>query len=112
MTPEEIPIGGYTHINFAFVYFDPETFAITPMEQNQVELYSRTVALKERKPDLQVWIAIGGWTFNDPGPTEKAFSELAASVSKQNLFFQSLLSFLDKYDFDGVDLDWYVNSFP
>ena len=71
MTPEEMPIGGYTHINFAFLYFDPETFVITPMERKQAELYSRTVALKERKPDLEVWIAIGGWTFNDPNHSKK-----------------------------------------
>ncbi|KAI3006398.1 CAZyme family GH18 [Aspergillus niger] len=106
MPPENIPIGGYTHINFAFLYIDPDLYTITPMETSQQDLYSRVTALKKRKNDLEVWISIGGWAFNDPGSTANTFSELAASKSKQSTFFESLLSFLDKYGFDGVDLDW------
>ncbi|KAH1496588.1 hypothetical protein LV164_003899 [Aspergillus fumigatus] len=106
MPPENIPIGGYTHINFAFLYIDPDLYTIKPMETSQQELYSRVTALKKRKNGLEVWISIGGWAFNDPGPTANTFSELAASKSKKSTFFESLLSFLDKYGFDGVDLDW------
>ncbi|GAT26858.1 class V chitinase [Aspergillus luchuensis] len=106
MPPENIPIGGYTHINFAFLYIDPDLYTITPMETSQQDLYSRVTALKKRKNDLEVWVSIGGWAFNDPGSTANTFSELAASKSKQSTFFESLLSFLDKYGFDGVDLDW------
>jgi GH18 family chitinase len=52
-------------------------------------------------------IAIGGWSMNDPDqPTARTFSELAASQSHQDAFFESLLSFMDKYGFDGVDIDW------
>jgi len=44
---------------------------------------------------------------NDPDqPTARTFSELAASQSHQDAFFESLLSFMDKYGFDGVDIDW------
>ncbi|GAA83940.1 class V chitinase [Aspergillus luchuensis IFO 4308] len=106
MTPESIPIGGYTHLNFAFLYIDPDLYTITPMAADQEDLYSRVVALKKRKTDLEVWISIGGWAFNDPGSTVNIFSDLAASSSKQKTFFQSLLSFLGEYGFDGVDLDW------
>ncbi|OJZ80610.1 glycoside hydrolase family 18 protein [Aspergillus luchuensis CBS 106.47] len=95
-----------THINFAFLYIDPDLYTITPMETSQQDLYSRVTALKKRKNDLEVWISIGGWAFNDTGSTANTFSELAASKSKQSTFFESLLSFLDKYGFDGVDLDW------
>ncbi|PYI12290.1 glycoside hydrolase [Aspergillus sclerotiicarbonarius CBS 121057] len=106
MAPESIPIGGYTHLNFAFLYIDPDLYTITPMATDQEELYSRVVALKKKKTDLEVWISIGGWAFNDPGSTVNTFSDLAASTSKQKTFFQSLLSFLGEYGFDGVDLDW------
>ncbi|KAK1540495.1 hypothetical protein CPAR01_06484 [Colletotrichum paranaense] len=57
-------------------------------------------------PGLKVFIAIGGWTFNDPGPTTRTFSDLAASVTKQKAFIESLMSFMSTYGFDGVDLDW------
>lgn len=108
MPPEDIPIGGYTHLNFAFLYIDPDLYTITPMETSQQDLYSRVTALKKRKTDLKVWISIGGWAFNDPGSSASTFSNLAASKSKQSTFFDSLLNFLDKYGFDGVDLDWWV----
>ncbi|KAL4938741.1 hypothetical protein BDV06DRAFT_231555 [Aspergillus oleicola] len=106
MAPEDIPISGYIYINFAFLFINPDLYTIVPIESSQQQLYSRVVALKKRKPDLKVWISIGGWSFNDPGVTANTFSDLAASKSKQSIFFQLVLSFLDKYGFDGVDLDW------
>lgn len=106
MPPEDVAVGGYTHIFFAFLYIDPDSYTIAPMKADQQDLYSRIVALKERKPGLEVWISIGGWDFNDPGATRTTFSDLAASFTKQTAFFQSLISFLEKYGFDGVDLDW------
>lgn len=110
MEPENIPVGGYTHIFFAFLYIDPGLYTITPMKSNQQGLYSRVVAMKKRKPGLKVWISIGGWDFNNEGSTYNTFSKLAASKANQATFFDSLLSFLDKYGFDGVDLDWYELS--
>jgi hypothetical protein len=53
-----------------------------------------------------VYIALGGWTYNDPGPTQSTFSDLARSDEAQKTFFRSLISFLATYDLDGVDIDW------
>lgn len=39
-------------------------------------------------------------------PTAATFSNLAASPAAQSAFFQSLLSFMSTYGFDGVDIDW------
>ncbi|KAM0339644.1 hypothetical protein ACHAPU_010825 [Fusarium lateritium] len=64
------------------------------------------MALKQRDPKLKIYVAIGGWTFNDPGPTYHTFSDLAASAPRQKIFMNSLLSFMNTYGFDGVDLDW------
>lgn len=95
-------------MNFAFLYIDPDSFEITPMDESQVPLYSQFTALKQSKPGLQTWITIGGWSFTDPGPTETTFSQLVASSSAQSSFFSSLTSFLAQYGFDGVDIDWYL----
>jgi chitinase len=44
---------------------------------------------------------------NDPDqPTHATFSQLAASQDAQNKFFRSLISFMQTYGFDGVDIDW------
>ena len=106
MTPEEIPLGYYTHINFAFALINPNTFHVAPMDAGTASLYQRVTALKDRQPNLEVWIAIGGWAMNDPGPTRTTFSDLAKSQSAQDAFFESLITFMLANGFDGVDLDW------
>ncbi|KAK7969466.1 hypothetical protein PG988_008539 [Apiospora saccharicola] len=106
MKPEDIPLGWYTHINFAFALVNPTTFRIDSMDSNTASLYQRVAAIKERQADLKVWIAIGGWAMNDPGPYRTTFSDLAASEKNQDEFFESLLTFMQKNDFDGVDIDW------
>jgi chitinase len=70
--------------------------------------------LKLIQPNLEIWVAIGGWTFNDANqPTKTTFSDLArASEEAQNTFFDSLVSMMNTYGFDGVDLDWYVLTGP
>lgn len=44
--PEDIPLGVYTHINFAFATIDPVTFEVKPANAGDVELYERFVYLK------------------------------------------------------------------
>lgn len=107
MKPEDIPLGYYTHINFAFALIDPTTFHIAPMDADTATRYKSVTALKNRQRDLQVWIAIGGWAMNDPGATRTTFSNLAKSESAQAAFFESLITFMLANDFDGVDIDWY-----
>ncbi|KAH8812727.1 chitinase [Xylogone sp. PMI_703] len=106
MTPEQIPLGYYTHINFAFALIDPKTFNIAPMGSDVAALYQRVTKLKVAQPGLQVWISVGGWSMNDPGPTTTTFSDLASSASAQSNFFNSLISFMQTNGFDGVDIDW------
>ncbi|KAG9251358.1 putative class V chitinase [Emericellopsis atlantica] len=104
--PEQIPKGIYTHINFAFAGIDPDTYELVPASQSDIELYERVAALKKKDSQLKVMIAVGGWTFNDPGPTQTTFSDIARSEKAQKAFIKSVLSFMQTYDFDGLDLDW------
>ncbi|EGX89977.1 class V chitinase, putative [Cordyceps militaris CM01] len=104
--PEQIPVGVYTHLNFAFATIDPSTYEVRPASSADTKLYRRLTSLKDRDPDLKVLIAIGGWTFNDPGPTATTFSDIARSETAQKAFIKSLVSMMSTYDFDGVDLDW------
>lgn len=107
MYPEELAVGAYTHLNFAFASIDPTSFAIAPASESDVGLYSRLTNLKMIYPGLQVWISVGGWSMNDPDqPTASTFSDLAGSISNQQRFFSSLISFMTTYGFDGVDIDW------
>ncbi|KAI4591932.1 hypothetical protein KJ359_012063 [Pestalotiopsis sp. 9143b] len=106
MTPNEIPKGYYTHLFFSFSLPNPETFRLEPMDSDTGSLYGSVSALKDTQPDLQVWIAIGGWAMNDPGAWRTTFSDLAASESAQDEFFESLITFMAAKGYDGVDIDW------
>ncbi|KAF9769818.1 hypothetical protein IL306_012693 [Fusarium sp. DS 682] len=75
-------------------------------KDNDGNLYQRLTALKKKDPDLKIYLAIGGWAFNDPGKTATTFSELATSQDSQSKFINSLQSFMSQYEFDGLDLDW------
>lgn len=108
MSPDEIPLGYYTHLNYAFAYIDPITFRVAKMDSTVGSLYQNVTELKGKQPGLQVWLTIGGWSFNDPGPTATTFSHLIASELAQREFFASLISVLTVNSFDGVDIDWYV----
>lgn len=99
-------MGVYTHIIFAFAAIDPETFEVRPDVTRDLDLLMRVTQLKTLDPDLKVLIALGGWTFNDPGPTQTTFSDIARSKTNQQKFFKSLISFLSTHNLDGVDLDW------
>lgn len=108
MKPEDIPLGYYTHVFFAFALIHPKTFHVAPMDSETATHYDEVTRLKAKQPNLEVWIAIGGWAMNDPGPYRTAFSDMAKSESAQDAFFESLISFMFQHDFDGIDLDWEV----
>lgn len=106
VAPEDLNLDGFTSMNFAFAFFDPSTFQITPMDDNAASLYNRFTALKSNKPGLETWISVGGWSFTDPGPTQTAFSDMVSSSANRQSFISGLVEFMSTYGFDSVDLDW------
>ncbi|CZT06465.1 uncharacterized protein RAG0_12166 [Rhynchosporium agropyri] len=79
VTPEDLNLDGLTHINFAFVFFDPVNFQIIPMDKNAGTLLSRFTKLKEKKAGLQTWVSVGGWSFNDPAEDRGGMPEDTAN---------------------------------
>ncbi|KAG9509815.1 Acidic mammalian chitinase, partial [Fragariocoptes setiger] len=61
----------------------------------------RFTSLKRINPDLKALVAIGGW---NEGSIK--YSKMAADPSARATFVKSVVEFLGKYDFDGLDLDW------
>lgn len=110
ITPSQIDTTGLTHLNLAFASIDPSSFEVVPVDSRDVALYTEFTALKTST--LQTWISIGGWDFNDPGPTQTTWSDLAASASTRATFISSLKDFMDKYGFQGVDIDWEYPGAP
>ncbi|GIX71301.1 chitotriosidase-1 [Caerostris darwini] len=63
--------------------------------------YKRFNGLKRKNPQLKTLIAIGGWNEGSP-----KYSRMARSASSRRTFINSCVQFLQKYGFDGLDLDW------
>ncbi|KAL1420883.1 hypothetical protein MTO96_004261 [Rhipicephalus appendiculatus] len=64
-------------------------------------MYEKVNKLKVAYPHLKTLLAIGGW---NEGSVK--YSQMASTPEGRQRFAQSVLSFLDKHGFDGLDLDW------
>ena len=99
-----------THVIYAFAELDAATFTIkspdpwadlSPAEGGHYDLYGETVKLKQQNPELKVLLAVGGWNAGSG-----VFSNMAQTEDSRSSFIQSSVTFLKKYEFDGLDIDW------
>lgn len=65
-----------------------------------LEFYERVVKYKKR--GLKVSLALGGW--NDSAGDK--YSRLVNNPGARAKFVEHAIRFLEKYGFDGLDLDW------
>ena len=98
LQPGQIDPTRLTRINYAFANIsngrlvagfakDPENFATL-------------TALRKQNPRLKVLVSAGGWL----GSTN--FSDMALTPQSRKTFIDSAMDFLDRYDLDGLDVDW------
>jgi chitinase len=110
VAPDEIDVvaNGYTHLAYSFASID-SNYRLEPWLSDymgEVPRYEQFNSLKQKYPGLKTLIAIGGWTFNNPGETEYRFSDASMTAENRAIFAQSILDFMVLYGFDGIDLDW------
>nr|CAI5856018.1 unnamed protein product [Callosobruchus analis] len=101
--PEDIDSNLCTHIVYGFAVLDYSNLVIKAHDSwadfdNQ--FYKRVVGYKSK--GVKVSIAIGGW--NDSQGDK--YSRLVNNPSARKRFIDNMLKFLEKYNFDGLDLDW------
>lgn len=63
--------------------------------------YEKMTGLKRSHPHLKVSLAIGGWNEGSAN-----YSTLVANNLLRGRFVKQVSSFIRKYNFDGLDLDW------
>lgn len=101
--PEDIDPTLCTHINYGFAVLDGEKLTIKPHDSwadIDNKFYSRVVAY--RKKGIKVLVAIGGW--NDSQGDK--YSRLVNSAQARARFVVNVIQFIEKWGFDGLDLDW------
>ncbi|KAL2759723.1 glycoside hydrolase family 18 protein [Sodiomyces alcalophilus JCM 7366] len=105
MSPSEIPVHLLTHLFVAYAYINSD-FQITNMDGVDPSLYKDVGNVKSRNPNLKLVIALGGWSFSDPGPWQDIFPDLASTKANRAQFIENLIGFMSQYGYDGVDFDW------
>lgn len=102
-----------THFVYAFAILDPNSFKLKIYDTwGDIDLggYSKFIGLKAQNPSLKMMISLGGWTDSTDG--SRKYSKLVASSANIASFVNSVMSFLPKYGFDGLDIDWEYPSTP
>jgi chitinase len=92
-----------THINYAYIgiYENGNVLVLDDWEQTLLEEVKHLMNLKQKNPNLKVLASMGGW---NEGSTK--YSHVAADPEKRATMVQSVLKYMEKHGFDGLDLDW------
>ena len=102
-----------THLIYAFAVLNETSYRIQEFDSwADIDLngYSKFVALKAKNPNLKTMISIGGAVDSTDGTGK--YSKLVSSNTNIQNFVRSVLKFLPKYGFDGLDLNWEFPSTP
>ncbi len=101
ISPEQLPVEGFTQINYAFAAIEGPTGRIILSDRARDEKnLAELTALRNGHPALKIVLSVGGWD------DSLHFSAVAASAEKRANFAQSCAELVARYGLDGVDLDW------
>ena len=101
--PEDIDPTICTHIVYGFAVLDYSTLLLKPHDSwadIDNDFYGKVVEYK--RYGIKVTLAIGGW--NDSEGDK--YSRLVNNPAARKRFIEHAVKFIEKYDFDGLDLDW------
>lgn len=101
--PEDIDTDLCTHIVYGFAVLDYSELVVRTHDSwadIDNKFYARVVAMKAK--GAKVSLAIGGW--NDSQGDK--YSRLVRSAAARAKFIKHISGFIEKHEFDGLDLDW------
>jgi chitinase len=98
LQPGEVAARKLTRVNYAFANIrNGRIVQGFPLDDRNIPAL---VALKKENPSLTVLVSVGGWLWSGN------FSDMALTEQSRQLFIQSVIEFLDRFQLDGLDIDW------
>lgn len=99
---EDIDPSLCTHVNYAFAKLTDNRIAVYDQWLDvDLKMMERLNNLRKSNPHLKTLISIGGWNEGS-----NKYSDMVSSAVKRKVFVDSVLQFLAKYQFNGLDIDW------
>ena len=98
LQPQQVDGAKLTRINYAFANIaDGKVVEGFPHDADN---YAALRQVRQQHPGLQLLVSVGGWSWS------KNFSDVALTEAGRQRFVDSAIAFVQKYDLDGVDIDW------
>jgi chitinase len=98
LAPGEVSATKLTRINYAFANL--QNGQIVEGFAHDAENFAVLNSLKRDNPSLTIVVSVGGWTWSGD------FSDMALTKQSRKLFIESAVKYVEKYELDGVDIDW------
>lgn len=98
---EYIQFDKLTHIMYAFLIPRADG-TLLPIEKPE---RLKSLVKEAHRHRVKVSIAVGGWSYRDI-PLAPNFEALAANEISRRKFVDEVMAFVDRYNLDGVELDW------
>jgi chitinase len=98
LVPQEVSAAKLTRVNYAFANL--QNGQIVEGFAHDAENFAVLNSLKHDNPSLTVVVSVGGWTWSGD------FSDMALTKQSRKLFIESAVKFVEKYELDGLDIDW------
>lgn len=96
--PGEIAARKLTRINYAFANI--QGGRIVEGSPSDAQNFATLLALQRENPSLTVLVSVGGWLWSGN------FSDMALTKESRSAFIQSVVEFVERYQLDGLDIDW------
>ncbi|HEV8543685.1 MAG TPA: glycoside hydrolase family 18 protein, partial [Verrucomicrobiae bacterium] len=93
--PRNLNFSLYTHLCHAFITADENGIVRT-----NANVPSRTLVADAHKNGVKVLLSLGGWGW------DKQFASIVSQPEAEDRYVHSVLSLVDTFEYDGIDLDW------
>jgi chitinase len=98
LQPGQIDAHAMTRIYYAFANIKNGDVVLgSPQDAANLKLLT---ALRQQNPALQILLSVGGWSWSGN------FSDAALTTQSRQGFVSSALDLVERYDLDGLDVDW------